>query len=123
MTQNPYFNYYQRQPQMQMPSVLKGYLVSSIDEARAANIDFDGSITFFPDVNNKKIYTKQILMDGSLAFNMYELAQPITPPKAEEKQESYVTRAEFTKLLELLKEVGNKEGLSKEQLNEIVQKF
>lgn len=123
MTQNPYFNYYQRQPQMQMPSVLKGYPVSSIDEARAANIDFDGSITFFPDVNNKKIYTKQILMDGSLAFNMYELAQPVVPPKAEEKQESYVTRAEFTKLLELLKEAGNKEGLSKEQLNEIVQKF
>ena len=116
MTQNPYLNYYQRMPQIQMPSVLKGYPVSSIDEARAANIDFDGSITFFPDLNNKKIYTKQIQMDGSLAFNVYELKEEI-------KQKEYVTRDEFNELLVLLKENINKESLSKEKLEEIIQKF
>ena len=123
MTQNPYLNYYQRMPQIQMPSVLKGYPVSSIDEARAANIDFDGSITFFPDLNNKKIYTKQIQMDGSLAFNVYELKDIVIPPKEEVKQKEYVTRDEFNELLVLLKENINKESLSKEKLEEIIQKF
>ena len=123
MTQNPYLNYYQRMPQIQMPSVLKGYPVSSIDEARAANIDFDGSITFFPDLNNKKIYTKQIQMDGSLAFNVYELKDIVIPPKEEIKQKEYVTRDEFNELLVLLKENINKERLSKEKLEEIIQKF
>ena len=123
MTQNPYLNYYQRMPQIQMPSVLKGYPVSSIDEARAANIDFDGSITFFPDLNNKKIYTKQIQMDGSLAFNVYELKDIVIPPKEEIKQKEYVTRDEFNELLVLLQENINKESLSKEKLEEIIQKF
>lgn len=123
MTQNPYLNYYQRMPQIQMPSVLKGYPVSSIDEARAANIDFDGSITFFPDLNNKKIYTKQIQMDGSLAFNVYELKDIVIPPKEEIKQKEYVTCDEFNELLVLLKENINKESLSKEKLEEIIQKF
>lgn len=123
MTQNPYLNYYQRMPQIQMPSVLKGYPVSSIDEARAANIDFDGSITFFPDLNNKKIYTKQIQMDGSLAFNVYELKDIVIPPKEEIKQKEYITRDEFNELLVLLKENINKESLSKEKLEEIIQKF
>ena len=123
MTQNPYLNYYQRMPQIQMPSVLKWYPVSSIDDARSANIDFDGSITFFPDLNNKKIYTKQIQMDGSLAFNVYELKDIVIPPKEEIKQKEYVTRDEFNELLVLLKENINKESLSKEKLEEIIQKF
>ena len=123
MTQNPYLNYYQRPPQIQMPSVLKGYPVSSIDEARAANIDFDGSITFFPDLNNKKIYTKQIQMDGSLAFNVYELNDIVIPPKEEINQIKYVTRDEFNELLVLLKENKNKVSLSIEKLEEIIQKF
>jgi hypothetical protein len=32
--------------------------VSSFEEAKASSIDFDGTIFFFPDVANKKIYTK-----------------------------------------------------------------
>ena len=37
---------------------LKGRPVASFDEARAMPIDFDGSIFFFPDLANKRIYTK-----------------------------------------------------------------
>jgi len=48
-----------------MPNILKGKPVSSIEEARATSIDFDGSIFFFPDLANKKIYTKQINIDGT----------------------------------------------------------
>ena len=97
--------------------------VSSIDEVRAASIDFDGSVFYFPDLANKKIYTKQIQMDGSLAFNVYELKDIVIPPKEEIKQKEYVTRDEFNELLVLLKENINKESLSKEKLEEIIQKF
>ena len=49
---------------------LKGRLVSSIDEARAAQIDFDGSLFIFPDIANKKIYTKQINLNGVAELNV-----------------------------------------------------
>lgn len=78
------YNYYSQQPYMAqrqpvyqsttpapMPIQrgLKGRPVSSVDEARAASIDFDGSIFYFPDVANNCIYTKQINMDGSASIS------------------------------------------------------
>jgi hypothetical protein len=50
-------------------------LVSSLEEARATSIDFDGSIFYFPDLANRKIYTKQINLDGTATLNMYELRE------------------------------------------------
>lgn len=47
--------------------------VSSIDEVRACPIDFDGSVFYFTDVANKRIYTKQINLDGTVSINLYEL--------------------------------------------------
>ena len=52
---------------------LKGRLVSSLEEARATSIDFDGSVFYFPDFANKRIYTKQINADGTATLNVYEL--------------------------------------------------
>ena len=49
--------------------------VSSIDEVKASVIDFDGSVFYFPDLANKKIYTKQINLDGTASLNMYELKE------------------------------------------------
>ena len=92
MYQN-YPNYYQsQQPAPRMPSQgLKGRPVSSLEEVRATTIDFDGSISYFPDLANKRIYTKQINMDGTALLNMYELkTMPIEPTNA-----NYVTREEF----------------------------
>ena len=69
---NPIYqqNYLRQAP----PQVnLKGRLVSSLEEARATSIDFDGSIFYFPDLANKRIYTKQINMDGTATLCMYEL--------------------------------------------------
>lgn len=84
-----YPNYYQAQPQQSTPR-LKGRPVSSLDEVRGTTIDFDGSIFFFPDLANKRIYTKQINMDGTASLNVYELKNvPI------ESTNSYVTREEF----------------------------
>lgn len=50
---------------------LKGRPVTSIEEARAMSIDLDGSISYFPDITNKRIYTKQFNPDGSASFKVY----------------------------------------------------
>lgn len=82
-------------------SGLKGRPVSSIEEARAATIDFDGSIFFFPDLANKRIYTKQINIDGTMLMNMYELKEV---PVAEELNPNfYITREEFENTINQLK--------------------
>lgn len=66
------YNYQQptRNQYVPSPVMLKGRPVSSIDEARASTIDFDGSIFYFPDLANKRIYTKQINLDGSCTMLM-----------------------------------------------------
>lgn len=108
------YNYY---PQTQQPAVntvpsysqtgyyrpvqpqvaLKGRLVSSLEEARATSIDFDGSIFYFPDLANKCIYTKQINMDGTATLNVYEMkAVPImNEQQIVASMNNYITRDEF----------------------------
>ena len=115
------YNYYpqqtqvaQQQPQYQYqnylrqapPQVtLKGRLVSSLEEARATSIDFDGSVFYFPDLANKRIYTKQINMDGTATLCMYELRD--LPTEREiggfvPSVEKFVTREEFERVLKQL---------------------
>ena len=82
---------------------LKGRLVSSIEEARAQTIDFDGSVFYFPDLANHKIYTKQINLDGTSTLNMYELKEiPMQVPVA---NQDYVTREEFEEALNPIKQI------------------
>ena len=84
-----------------MPNILKGKPVSSIEEARATSIDFDGSIFFFPDLANKKIYTKQINIDGTATMQCYELTSlPIE--KSEINTNNFITREEFNNALQEL---------------------
>ncbi len=71
--------------------------VSSIDEVRASQIDFDGSIFYFPDIANKKIYTKFVNMDGTVGINLYELSQ--IKPADQSLDSSYITREEFEKVI------------------------
>lgn len=86
----PQQQYYQTQQQQNQLFYLKGRPVSSIEEARAMGIDFDGSVFFFPDLANKRIYTKQINQDGTATLNMYELKnEPVL------NASSYITREEF----------------------------
>ena len=84
------YNYYPTQPNRQPSFGLKGRPVSSLEEVRATSIDFDGSIFYFPDLADKRIYTKQINMDGTASLNMYELK-----PVPKETVNDYITRAEF----------------------------
>lgn len=79
---------------------IKGRPVVSIDEARASQIDLDGSLYVFPDLGNKKIYTKQINMDGTAAFNVFELSAPVEAAPAP----IYVTKDELDEILASFKE-------------------
>lgn len=105
----PNYNYYPTAaPLMQPQSGLKGRPVSSLDEARAANIDFDGSLFIFPDIGNKKIYTKQINLDGTAAMKVYTQVEETSPAPA------YVTREEFESFVNSLrKESANEPKSSK----------
>lgn len=80
------------------PCFLKGRPVVSFEEARASQIDFDGSLFIFPDIGNKKIYTKQINMDGTASMRVYSLVEE--PSAAtEEPATEYITRAEFERII------------------------
>ena len=115
------YNYYpqqnqqvtQQQPMYQMPTYrqappqvgLKGRLVSSLEEARASSIDFDGSVFYFPDLANRRIYTKQINIDGTASLYVYELREiPIEKETSSfvPSVEKFVTREEFEQVLQQL---------------------
>ena len=83
---------------------IKGRPVASIEEARASIIDFDGSIFYFPDLANKRIYTKQINMDGTALLNMYELKE--IPVDTNSAGVQYVTREEFEAAINSLRQLG-----------------
>ena len=86
----------------QTPQLPQVRPVSSIEEVRACPIDFDGSVFYFADVANKRIYTKQINMDGTATINLYELK---IPTQADQDNTSYITRQEFETAINQLKEL------------------
>ena len=115
-----YNNFYQPtsaqyRPVAQPSISLKGRPVSSLDEARASSIDFDGTVFYFPDLANKRIYTKQINIDGTATLLMYELKEmPV------QEQPNFVTREEFENTITQLKNLlataqSNSSGKSQEE--------
>lgn len=93
--------------------------VSSVEEVRAYPIDFDGSVFYFPDVANKKIYTKSINMDGTVAINLYELKE--MPAADQCMSSSYITRQEFNDVITQLKTMYEETLQSKEPKQEMTQ--
>ena len=85
-------------PQQATPQVRP---VSSIEEVKAYPIDFDGSVFYFPDIANRKIYTKSINMDGTVAIHLYELKD--IPIADHSDDSSYITRQEFEDAINQLK--------------------
>ena len=98
MYQNNYNGYYTPPLVQNKPTGLKGRPVSSLEEARAAAVDFDGSISYFPDLASNKIYTKQINVDGTASLKMYEFKEIPTV-----EQSTYVTKKEFDSTLTEIK--------------------
>ncbi len=67
---------YQPMPQSGViPPQLKGRLVTNIEEAKAAQIDLDGSSTFFPCPAKGEVYEKAIDLNGLPIFRIYKLAE------------------------------------------------
>ena len=136
------YNYYPQQPQSQQypqqptayqqqayfrqaqPQInLKGRPVSSWDEVRAAPIDFDGSIFYFPDLANKRIYTKQINIDGTASLYVYELRE--SPIEKETSSfvpsvEKFVTREEFERVLAELRQKPTEPAAPAPQKQEVL---
>ena len=81
---------------------LKGRPVSSLEEVRAAQLDFDGSLFIFPALAHNRIYTKQISMDGNASLNMYELTQ--IPSQQPIDNNIFVTREEFNAAIDQIKQ-------------------
>lgn len=102
--------YMQNQTQSMMPQMpqpgLKGRPVSSLEEVRAAQIDFDGSLYVFPDLAHNRIYTKAINLDGTASLNMYELSQiPSTTQNVD--MGNFITREEFDNAVTQIKTALN----------------
>ena len=66
------------------------------------SVDFDGSLFYFPDYANRRIYTKQINMDGTASINMYELKE--LPNNSQSNNVDFITRNEFNNALSQIKE-------------------
>ena len=98
----PQQSYAPRQVPYEMPqqNLLKGRFVSSVDEVRAAQVDFDGSIFIFPDMANKKIYTKQIDLNGNVKLEEYDWV----PIEKNAAVGDFVTKQEFEETMAKVKE-------------------
>ena len=68
--------YPQQQIQMTVNNIVKGRVVTGIEEARAAQVDLDGTPSYFPSLGEGKIYVKYIGMDGSPVFQAFVVEQP-----------------------------------------------
>lgn len=92
-------NNQQIETQMQ---ILKGRPVSSFDEAKASMIDLDGSLFIFTDIGNKRIYTKQIMMDGTAELKTYVLEEQPNMMKEvkQNKNDIYVLKSDFNRVME-----------------------
>ena len=54
--------------------MMKGRTVASLDEVKAAQIDLDGSLTYFPCPADSCIYAKYIDMNGMPVIQNYKLS-------------------------------------------------
>lgn len=89
--------------QVPRPS-FKAVPVSSFDEAKAAMVDFDGSLNLFVDIQNNQIYTKQLNLNGLAELKVYRLIEeaPIQP------QTQYVSKEDFDACLKEVIDLKNR---------------
>ena len=115
--QNQYNQMFPQQEMMQQQvpqqmQMIKGRPVSSLEEARASMIDLDGSMYVFTDVANKRIYTKQILLDGTAELKTYVLEEQAQT----NTNSSYVLQQDFEEAIEILtKQINKLKGESEDE--------
>lgn len=103
-----------QQEVVQQPPLIKGRFVSSLDEVRAAQIDFDGSKTYFVCPALNTIYAKSIDMNGNSLVEVYTLNNTNTSGNTISPTENKFTELENRiKTLEELITAPNQDVLSK----------
>lgn len=102
-TMFPQQNVMMQNQQPQQTQFLKGRPVSSVEEARASMIDLDGTMFVFTDIANNKIYTKQVLLDGTAELKTYVLEEQKQPIVKEQQNVEYVTKQSFDKIINDIK--------------------
>ena len=98
---NNYGNGYattQQNTMQQSQQIARLSYVTCIDEAKAAQIPLDGSITVFVNVQNGEIYTKQLDNNGLADLKLYRRVQNIAQQNVQ-----YVPVQDFNALTEKVK--------------------
>lgn len=100
--------------QQSVMQILRGRPVSGIEEARASMIDMDGSMFLFPDTANKRIYTKQINLNGEPEFKEYALVEETKKnitKETKQNNEIYVLKEDFENIIDsLVRKIKTLEG-------------
>lgn len=79
------------QPQ-QMQSFISAVPVTCLEEAKAARISLDGTLSVFINIQDGEIYTKQLNMNGLAELKTYKLVNP------QENKVEYITSDTFNGL-------------------------
>ena len=87
---------------------IKGRPVTCFEEAQGCAIDWDGSLHVFPDIVNKRIYTKQVMPDGSCPIRYY-VEQQIPQNTSSQANETPVSN-------KIIEELQNKVAMLEQQL-------
>lgn len=98
---NNYGNGYattQQNTMQQSQQIARLSYVTCIDEAKAAQIPLDGSITVFVNVQNGEIYTKQLDNNGLADLKLYRRIQNVSQQNVQ-----YVPVQDFNALTEKVK--------------------
>lgn len=98
---NNYGNGYaatQQNTMQQAQQIARLSYVTCIDEAKAAQIPLDGSITVFVNVQNGEIYTKQLDNNGLADLKLYRRIQNVAQQNVQ-----YVPVQDFNALTEKVK--------------------
>lgn len=98
LNSTPYDNYMGRVNNLMSNQFLKCRPVASREEAKAAQIDLDGSLNVFTDLGNDRIYTKKINNDGTASFTTYAKIEDEVPTAYNSTE--YVTKEEFHKVIQ-----------------------
>lgn len=84
-------------------NMFKAYPVSSFDEAKAAMVDFDGSLNLFIDMQHNCIYTKQLDNNGLANLRIYKLFEE--PEKVEPQ---YASKKDVEDILDYVQKLEEK---------------
>ena len=88
-------------PQPAMPMYgIKGRPVTNIEEARAAQIDFDGSMSYFPCPAERKIFAKGLDLNGNPVFEVYQLVNGNVQQPAYVENSAFMALQQRVELLE-----------------------